>query len=133
MIHLICTSAEDVNIMLKLRLTHIAQMEGDDRYYIRFTSNWSEEGEQAWNAFKNVLKASKDAWWRAKFTFNDGKKGGWYISAELLAEHCQWFSNYHSAMEHVEIHVDPIKEKAKAQDVRLLYAPEKINVALQIS
>jgi hypothetical protein len=96
--------------MARLRITHIAQVENDTGYYIRFTSGWDEFGQQAWHSFKSKLKANPlHAMWHTRFEFDDGKVGAWWISEFFLEWNSDEFCNYDDAMNHVENREDPLR------------------------
>jgi hypothetical protein len=95
--------------MARLRITHIAQVDGEGGYYIRFTSGWNEFGQQAWRSFKSKLKANPlHAVWHAKFQFDDGKIGAWWVSEFFLWHNSDEFSNYRDAKNRIERHEDPL-------------------------
>jgi DnaJ-domain-containing protein 1 len=117
--------------MAKLRLTHVVRDETGDGYYIRFTSGWDEAGQEAWHSFKYKLKSSPlHAAWHARFKFNDGKVGAWWISEFLLEWSSGEFSNYDDAMEQCEDPLKAFKERLR-RDMLQLAIPAHIRQALQ--
>ena len=117
--------------MAKLKLTHVAHIDGEDRYFIRFAAGWGEDGQYAWYAFKGYLKDNRlFAEWRPKFTFHDGKIGAWWVKKWFLEWNKREFFNYDEAMARVEQHEDPVAAWVK-HAVHQLFIPLHVKQALQ--